>query len=290
MCAIDMFYVRFTTALYVNLSFVTLSMRDRDMTTLSDFLTMTKVMHIQPSDFSLWVWSEQVADDIVRITKDGEEIIIKDSYVHYAVGMELIPKSPYSSTENTSLHIFLHILGVCMTYARSKHARIFQMASPQVVMNGLFVGYCFSSYVSLKYVVTVNGGKIELNQDAKGIKKQIYEMKAKIQADKELRSMGQVKPTKSKLLFLESDDDDDSSVSEDSGDEEKSSESPTKKKERKERKTTSSIIGNILKPIAGAASCTWPHLYIYIVLPTPAVVLTVLHSIFDVLLKEEKWS
>lgn len=122
--ALDMFLYNYREHEFAKLRYATVTTRFRDCAGVGDLRYILEAQSLTMMEFSQWVWTASIADDLERVLKPGEEIDKKDSYTPYIASMRLCVKSPYSATANPNLHIFVHAVGCAGMRTRSINARM----------------------------------------------------------------------------------------------------------------------------------------------------------------------
>lgn len=120
---LDMFLSRFPEHIYSKVRFFTVSTRYRDCAALGDLRFVTKILGLSLQELAQWIWCPEIADDIERILKPGEEIDNRASYTPYLASMRLSNKSPYSATVNCSFNLFVLAIGCANTSAAPSFPR-----------------------------------------------------------------------------------------------------------------------------------------------------------------------
>ena len=65
---------------------------------------VSKIMNVKPGVLATYIMGDEVAEELKRIFKDGEEYLEMHSYGHYLIDLKLTRKSPYSALMNPHLH------------------------------------------------------------------------------------------------------------------------------------------------------------------------------------------
>ncbi|XP_049311308.1 uncharacterized protein LOC125778331 [Bactrocera dorsalis] len=101
---------------------------------------------VNQGDLLLWIFDKTLADEAMRIFKDGEEYGSQYSYFPYQVDFGLCTRSAYSARMNPALHCFGNIIGAMMTQVRSFNARMILQANVKdVISNAQLVGFVFAT-------------------------------------------------------------------------------------------------------------------------------------------------
>ncbi|EAT45713.1 AAEL003033-PA [Aedes aegypti] len=122
--ALDMFLFKFKDHEHSKLRFSTVTCRFGDCAGIGDLRFILKILGLNLTEFSQWIWTASTADDLKRLLRPNEEIDKRDSFTPYIASMRLCSKSPYSATANPNLHIFVHAIGCANLRARSINSRM----------------------------------------------------------------------------------------------------------------------------------------------------------------------
>ncbi|EAT38605.1 AAEL009525-PA [Aedes aegypti] len=149
--SLDMFLSKFRDHEHSKLRFATVTTRFRDCAGVGDLRFILKILGLTLIEFSKWIWTASLADDIERILRPGEEIDQRDSYTPYVASMRLCTKSPYSATANPNLHIFVHSIGCANLRVRSINARMVgDVNLADTIANAAVVNYVRGSRYNLQ--------------------------------------------------------------------------------------------------------------------------------------------
>nr|AIW58869.1 nucleoprotein [Eel virus European X]AIY29167.1 nucleoprotein [Perhabdovirus anguilla] len=120
---IDMFYYHFKNSQErAVVRIATLSSRHKDcaaLSTLNHITSFTGRSFVQVLD---WVFTDQVAKEIGRMMRAGQEIDRPESYMPYLKDLGLSRKSPYSSSANPGTHCWAQMVCAMMGSKRSQNA------------------------------------------------------------------------------------------------------------------------------------------------------------------------
>ncbi|CAH0730443.1 unnamed protein product, partial [Brenthis ino] len=104
-----------------------------------------------------------MADEILRITRAGQETGNPYSYFPYQSDLGLVRRSPYSSNANPYLFTWIHIIGSILGHKRSQNARfIFDGRLADVGLNAVLVAWVYG------YGYMGRGGEAEDEEDRAG--------------------------------------------------------------------------------------------------------------------------
>ncbi|AJR28279.1 nucleoprotein [Barur virus] len=122
--AIDMFFHKFKDHPFAICRFGTLGSRYKDSAALTTLNHITKLTGLPITEFMMWIFNENIADELDKMAKPDQELEKCDSYTPYMRDMGLSDRSPYSAQMNPTFHLFCHALGTLMHSRRSMNARI----------------------------------------------------------------------------------------------------------------------------------------------------------------------
>lgn len=149
MAVVDMFLVKFPKNKYSEARVGTIISRFKDCAGLDDLIYLKEITGKTYLEIKSWIWTSSVADEFERILKDDEEIDEDHSYMPYFMELRLAKKSPYSSTSNPSLHHWVHVVGCCLSQARSRNARMVKDVYVGTITKvGALFGYALINAVS----------------------------------------------------------------------------------------------------------------------------------------------
>lgn len=142
--ALDMFWVRFSDLESSKLRVCTLNARFKDCNSISDLNHLSSLSGKPPKDILNYVFLTEVRDELIAISKIGEEFQYKYSYFPYMRELRLSRKSPYSSTANPHLHHWVGMFGALLGNEKSYNARIVSEKGLHHCLNQtLFAAYAF---------------------------------------------------------------------------------------------------------------------------------------------------
>ncbi|XP_021712746.1 uncharacterized protein LOC5576883 [Aedes aegypti] len=149
--ALDMFLFKFKDHEHSKLRFSTVTCRFGDCAGIGDLRFILKILGLNLTEFSQWIWTASTADDLKRLLRPNEEIDKRDSFTPYIASMRLCSKSPYSATANPNLHIFVHAIGCANLRARSINSRMVgDVNMPDTVANAAVLNYVRGSRYNLQ--------------------------------------------------------------------------------------------------------------------------------------------
>lgn len=134
MAGIDMFLNKYPEHEFKLVRFGTIITRFKDCGVLTEFHYLSTMTDLTYQEIGQWAWTKRLGDQICRIFKSGEEIDNEFSYTMYMIEMGLSMRSPYSTTINPELHLWIHIIGCGFKEERSKNARIAGVPEKQSVL------------------------------------------------------------------------------------------------------------------------------------------------------------
>jgi Rhabdovirus nucleocapsid protein len=122
-CAIDMFLFK-SKDKFSFLRLGTIHLRDKDCGLKVSLDTFIHDNSLRFNQITQSMYTEKMADELYQLTARNEEMERPDSYAHYVMAWGLTSKSPYSTSHNPNLHLWLHTVGVLMGKERSRNARM----------------------------------------------------------------------------------------------------------------------------------------------------------------------
>lgn len=141
---IDMYLVKNPDHPLAEVRIGTILSRFRDCSALMDLTYVVKILGINFSELTLWIWSKSLAMDFIKINKSNEEVEITDSYTPYMMDLRLTGKSPYSASTNPHFHFWVHVIGTCLGIVRSQNSRIVGYINQNgLALSAMVCGYAF---------------------------------------------------------------------------------------------------------------------------------------------------
>jgi hypothetical protein len=141
LAAVDMFLHKFDNHPYSFLRAGTLVSRHRQCMALLDLYYVDMAFGLPNGDILCWIFVDSVADEVVSIYSQPDELAHTDSYLPYCVDMGLVAKSPYSATANPSIHNWAHTLGSLSGMERSKKAAVVGNPPPNLILAAATAAY-----------------------------------------------------------------------------------------------------------------------------------------------------
>lgn len=143
--ALDMFLYKFKSHEDSILRMGSLVSRFKDCTALLSFGYAMSILNIEAGALMDWVFIKTMADEILRLSKSGQESGSSNSYFPYQSDLGLISKSAYSSNANSYLFTWIHMIGSLLGHRRSQNARlIFEGSFSDVGLNAVMVVWAFA--------------------------------------------------------------------------------------------------------------------------------------------------
>ena len=102
----------------------------------------------------------QVIKELGQFLRTSEELDSPRSFMPYLRDLNLSSKSPYSASNNSSTHFWLHAIGVLTAVSRSANAKSFGTTKFRELLNqAISVAYCLrlSGIHSIGYSLTPDG-------------------------------------------------------------------------------------------------------------------------------------
>lgn len=138
----DMFYAKFPRSKEAAVRFGTVVSRYKDCVILTSLSHLKSMTGLNMGQLQHWIATAQMGDEFASIMKPGNEINKPDSYMPYLSDMGISPKSPYSATANSSLHMWAHIVALYLGSEKSKNARIpLESDLPNVQINAALLAF-----------------------------------------------------------------------------------------------------------------------------------------------------
>lgn len=139
---IDMYLVKFPLHDYADIRFGTLTSRFKDCGVISEWMYLMRNTRLSAYRLGYWVWTTPISEQVVKLTKAGEEMDQIDSYMLYYMEMRLATKSKYSVTLSPDLHVWIHAYGAVSGLTRSKNARMMtDVIYPEPLLAGAVLAY-----------------------------------------------------------------------------------------------------------------------------------------------------
>ena len=163
--SVDMFFMKFPSHHLSKMRICTLSTRAKDCAGILALGHITKVLSLtQESDFLDWVFTEDIAKELVKMMKsdtDREEMLDAHSYFHYQSDLKLVTKSHFSGSQNPNLFVAVHCIGSLLGSKRSMNSRMWSEAN--MTSNKTYakvIAYVFSQCVDFTKAFTEDGGNV----------------------------------------------------------------------------------------------------------------------------------
>ncbi|AJR28349.1 nucleoprotein [Kern Canyon virus] len=140
--AVDMYYCKFKSAPWAEMRYCTLGSRYKDCAALTVLRHISDLTSLTVAQLVLWVFTERMADEVEKISTEGNEVDKADSYMPYMRDFGISDKSPYSAQMNPSLVMFCHTIGCLLSSKRSMNARLAgEIDRLNSVINGSITAY-----------------------------------------------------------------------------------------------------------------------------------------------------
>lgn len=143
--AYDMFLYHFKTSEAGILRLGSLGSRFRDCAGLLSFGYAMSILDIDAGALMDWIFVKTMGDEMLRMTRDGQESGSPSSYFPYQSDFNLVNRSAYSSNANPYLFHWIHIFGSLMSHKRSINARYnFEGNVADVGLNAVVLCWAFA--------------------------------------------------------------------------------------------------------------------------------------------------
>ncbi|CAN7939431.1 unnamed protein product, partial [Ixodes hexagonus] len=140
--AFDMFFKKFPDAGMSRVRMGTMPSHYKDCNALVSLGGLVEAVGIPLRELLQWIFVPEVAKDVARLNKPGQELREEHSFTPYMTDLHLVTKSPYSSSANKVLHLWCHSPGVFMSVERSMNARhIGDVHTTDNICNTMLVAY-----------------------------------------------------------------------------------------------------------------------------------------------------
>ncbi|ADB88758.1 nucleocapsid [Durham virus] len=146
---VDMFFNKFKNHEWAVLRFGTISSRFRDCAALTSMAHYQQLLGINLGKALEWIFVSRVTEEVELILTPNQELDKPDSYMPYLIDLGISKNSPYSSTRNSSWHLFCHGLGALLASRRSVNARHLEAADQSnILINVMLISYVFQTRVT----------------------------------------------------------------------------------------------------------------------------------------------
>ncbi|KAL4708923.1 hypothetical protein ACJJTC_014951 [Scirpophaga incertulas] len=121
--AYDMFLYNFSGNENGILRLGSLGSRFRDCAGLLSYGYAMGILDVDAGTLMDWIFVKTMGNEILRMTKEGQESGSPSSYFPYQSDLHLVNRSAYSSNANPYIFHWIHIFGTLMSHKRSINAR-----------------------------------------------------------------------------------------------------------------------------------------------------------------------
>lgn len=159
---IDMFFMRFREHPLSYLRIATIGSRYRDCAALMSYAYLMQVLGTKALAYVAdWVFVEVIADDIVQMMKEDEELDLPFSYFPYQVDMGMVQKSAFSTSANPHFFFFAHVIGTLHFSERSKNALLtIETGRDEILYNAIIVAFVHARNRQLTKAFTESGEEV----------------------------------------------------------------------------------------------------------------------------------
>ncbi|AAK60421.1 nucleocapsid protein [Sprivivirus cyprinus] len=120
---VDMFYNHFKKSIKATFRWGTIVSRFKDCAALATLGHVVKITGLTIEEVFTWVLQTEVAEELVKMMKPGQEIDNSASYMPYLIDMGISAKSPYSTIKNPSFHFWGQLVAALCRSKRALNAR-----------------------------------------------------------------------------------------------------------------------------------------------------------------------
>lgn len=146
-----MFITRFPTTKFSSIRVGTITTRNQSCAAMTGIAQVAKVVGKTTLELLMYTPIRAVASEVLSISKPEQELDKIHSYARYMIPMNLVTKSPYSTTANPSLHLFIHSVGTAAGSLRSRNARMVgEGNSMSIIHCGIFIGSRLATSTDIK--------------------------------------------------------------------------------------------------------------------------------------------
>ncbi|AMK09272.1 nucleocapsid protein [Pararge aegeria rhabdovirus] len=143
--AYDMFLYHFSGHEDGILRLGSLGSRFRDCAGLLSYGYAMSILDIEAGYLMDWIFVKTMGDEMIRMTREGQETGSPTSYFPYQSDLHLVNRSAYSSNANSYLFHWIHTFGSLMSHKRSINARYnFEGNVADVGLNAVVLCWAFA--------------------------------------------------------------------------------------------------------------------------------------------------
>lgn len=149
--AIDMFLFKFPNHECAAFRMCTIRSRFKDCAGLLSLGFMSSLLNLETdSVFLNWVFTEKIAEELIKMMIKGNEITNPGSYFPYQSDMGVVKKTYYSTTVNPHTYFVIHAAVTLLSSNRAKNARhLTEYNVTNNVVNAKIIAYASASCFSL---------------------------------------------------------------------------------------------------------------------------------------------
>lgn len=148
---IDMFLYKFSLHAYREVRLGTKTTRYQDCAGIHEVVAMSRGLGMQFTELALWMCTDDLADEMIKLCQTGQEIEVSDSYAPYFMAMKLAQKSKYSVTDNPNMHLFAGVVGCSRGTKRSKNAIMTGETATDMVLLHRYGNACILAYAAKNF-------------------------------------------------------------------------------------------------------------------------------------------
>lgn len=175
--AVDMFLNRFIDHRYSKLKVCLLGSRFRDCGSLTAIRDMGKFMGVPTLEAVDYFMDPKIGEELIRLTKEGEEYENPYSYFPYFRDLGLSKKSPFSNSVNPAIYNMVYSIGTLLLNKRSINARLFDENNiTGTVLIAMYIGYFKATSIQPELIVGDDAGKEEYRRITEALGEELREM------------------------------------------------------------------------------------------------------------------
>ncbi|AIW61107.1 nucleoprotein [Walkabout Creek virus] len=166
--ALDMFFFKFKNNEAAICRIGTITSRYRDAAAL---IGLNHLRRICDGDLTMgltWIFCPAVSIEFDRLAREGQEVEENFSFTPYIIDLQISRLSPYSTTQNPGVHLFIHATGTFLLKRRSIDARMLDCTGEAgIIRNAGLLAFVINSKMDWKLIYSDNPK--EERQGAKGL-------------------------------------------------------------------------------------------------------------------------
>ncbi|AIW61118.1 nucleoprotein [Harrison Dam virus] len=165
---IDMFFFKFKNNTAAICRIGTITSRYRDAAALISLNHLRKICDGDLTMGLTWIFCPAVSVEFDRLAKEGQEVEENFSFTPYIIDLQISRLSPYSTTQNPGVHLFIHATGTFLLKRRSIDARMSDCTGEAgIIKNAGLLAFVVNSKMDWKLIYS--DGPKEEKQGARGL-------------------------------------------------------------------------------------------------------------------------